>query len=288
MKIIDGKTISRKIINNIQEKVSIKIDTEGKSPSLAIVLVGNDYASETYVSAKIKTCKKVGIHTQLFRFDSSVKNNHLKAEINKLNNDSKFNGILVQLPLPSHIPQREILDLINPLKDVDGLTSLNTGLLALGTPKFIPATPQGIQKLLIESRVKIEGKHIVICGRSNIVGKPLSNLLSNNEINANATVTLCHSKTENLIDYTRTADILIVAVGSSEFITESMIKEGTVVIDVGINRIKDNSVEKGYRIVGDVDLKSVINKVSKITPVPGGVGPMTIAMLLENVLKSSN
>lgn len=288
MKIIDGKTISKKIINNIQEKVSIKINTEGKNPSLAIVLVGNDYASETYVSAKIKTCKKVGIHTQLFRFDSSVKNNDLKDEIKKLNNDSKFDGILVQLPLPSHIPQREILDLINPLKDVDGLTSLNTGLLALGTPKFIPATPQGIQKLLIESRVKIEGKHIVICGRSNIVGKPLSNLLSNNEINANATVTLCHSKTQNLIDYTRTADILIVAVGSSEFITESMIKKGSVVIDVGINRIKDNSVEKGYRIVGDVDFKSVINKVSKITPVPGGVGPMTIAMLLENVLKSSN
>ena len=145
-----------------------------------------------------------------------------------------------------------------------------------------------LQKLLIESRVKIEGKHIVICGRSNIVGKPLSNLLSNNEINANATVTLCHSKTQNLIDYTRTADISIVAVGSSEFITESMIKKGSVVIDVGINRIKDNSVEKGYRIVGDVDFKSVINKVSKITPVPGGVGPMTIAMLLENVLKSSN
>ncbi|MBM31943.1 MAG: bifunctional 5,10-methylene-tetrahydrofolate dehydrogenase/5,10-methylene-tetrahydrofolate cyclohydrolase [Chloroflexi bacterium] len=288
MKIIDGKNISKEIIKNIQEKVQLKIQADSYSPKLAIILVGDDYASLTYVSAKIRTCEKVGISTQLFKFDDNVKNGQVIDKINELNINPDYHGILVQLPLPSHLNQREILDIINPLKDVDGLTSSNTGLLALNRPRFIPATPLGIQKLLIESKVEIEGKNIVICGRSNIVGKPLFNLFSNDQVNANATVTLCHSKTKNLINHTKNADILIVAVGKPEFINESMVKEGSIVIDVGINRVKDDFNNKGYRIVGDVNFDSLMNKVSMITPVPGGVGPMTIAMLLENVLKSAS
>ena len=288
MKIIDGKNISNKIIENIQKKVELKLKSGFRATKLAIILIGENYASETYVSAKIRTCEKVGISTQLFRFDSNVKSSEVTGKIEELNYHPDYDGILVQLPLPSHLHQREILDIINPLKDVDGLTSLNTGFLALNRPKFIPATPLGIQKLLIESKVGIEGKHIVICGRSNIVGRPLSNLFSNDQVHSNATVTLCHSKTNNLINHTKNADILIVAVGNPEFINESMVKEGSIVIDVGINRVKDFSNKKGYRITGDVNFDSVINKVSMITPVPGGVGPMTIAMLLENVLKSSS
>ena len=288
MKIIDGKIISTKIIDKIQKEVSIIFESKGKRPSLAIIFVGNDPASETYVSAKIKTCDRVGILSEIYRFPNSVLEGDITGKIEELNNDSTYDGILVQLPLPSHIEQRKVLDSINPDKDVDGLSSWNIGLLVSGRPKFVPATPLGVQKLLIESDIKIEGADIVICGRSDIVGKPLSNLLSNKNNYANATVTLCHSKTVNLIDHTKRADILIVAMGIPKFVKEEMVKEGSVIIDVGVNRIADDSRKKGYSIVGDVDFNSVINKVSKITPVPGGVGPMTIAMLLENVLKSSN
>ncbi|MBQ8222228.1 MAG: bifunctional 5,10-methylenetetrahydrofolate dehydrogenase/5,10-methenyltetrahydrofolate cyclohydrolase [Bacteroidales bacterium] len=280
-KIIDGKLIAETIKKEIAAKVADMIDHGQDAPHLAAVLVGEDGASLTYVASKEKACHCVGMISSVYRLSEKASEEEVLNTINFLNNDPEIDGFIVQLPMPKHINETKVIQSINSNKDVDGFTLSNIGLMQLGEPCFLPATPYGIMELLKRSNVEIAGKHIVVVGRSNIVGTPVSVMLSRKGIDA--TVTMCHSKTENLGEFTRQADILIVAMGQPEHIKADMVKEGAVVIDVGIHRIKDDS-EKGYHIVGDVDYKEVYKKVSKITPVPGGVGPMTIVSLLHNTL----
>lgn len=280
-KIIDGKLIAETIKKEIAAKVADMIDHGQDTPHLAAVLVGEDGASLTYVASKEKACHCVGMISSVYRLSEKASEEEVLNTINFLNNDPEIDGFIVQLPMPKHINETKVIQSINSNKDVDGFTLSNIGLMQLGEPCFLPATPYGIMELLKRSNVEIAGKHIVVVGRSNIVGTPVSVMLSRKGIDA--TVTMCHSKTENLGEFTRQADILIVAMGQPEHIKADMVKEGAVVIDVGIHRIKDDS-EKGYHIVGDVDYKEVYKKVSKITPVPGGVGPMTIVSLLHNTL----
>lgn len=284
-KLIDGKSIS------IRVKEEVRIETEkmiakGIKPGLVVVLVGEDPASAVYVRNKGRACEKAGILSETIKLPTETSEEDLLNLIEKLNKDNKFHGILVQSPLPAHIDESKVIELINPLKDVDCFHPVNVGKVVSGKPYVLPCTPAGIIKLLQASHISTEGKHVVIIGRSNIVGKPLANLLVQKSPTANSTVTVVHSRTKNISHYTKQADILIAAMGKANFVTEDMVKKDVVIVDVGINRISAEN-EKGYILAGDVDFKSVLPKVSKITPVPGGVGPMTIAMLLMNTLTAA-
>lgn len=280
-KVIDGKLVAETIKKEIAAEVAEMIDRGSGAPHLAAILVGDDGASLTYVASKEKACHSVGMISSVYRLNSNSSEEDVLKTIDFLNNDPEIDGYIVQLPLPKHINETKVIQSISPDKDVDGFTLYNIGLMQLGEPCYLPATPYGIIELLKRSNVEIAGKHIVVMGRSNIVGTPVSVMLSRKGIDA--TVTICHTKTKNIEELTRQADILIVAVGHPELVKADMVKEGAVVIDVGIHRIKDNS-EKGYHIVGDVAYDEVYKKASKITPVPGGVGPMTIVSLLHNTL----
>ena len=286
--IIDGKAIADKLPKSVAEEINlIKKTNSGFVPGLAAVLVGEDPASKVYVRNKKKSATSVGMEALDYYLPESTTQKELEEYVRKLSEDVKIDGILVQLPLPAHIDQEKIINVINPDKDVDGLHPYNVGLLVKGQPRFVPATPAGVQYILSESGIEVVGKHVVICGRSEIVGKPLGLLLIQRNKNANATVTMCHSRTENIRNITKQADVLIVAVGQQNFIKADMVKKGAVIIDVGTNRIQDATRKSGYRLVGDVDFENVKKIASAITPVPGGVGPMTIAMLLKNTLESA-
>ena len=284
MTILDGKKTSEALKQEIAEEVK-QLKTEGnKVPHLAAVLVGDDGASLTYVGSKVKACKQVGFESTLVKLPANISEEALLREIEKLNANPEIDGYIVQLPLPKHIDEQKILLAIDPTKDVDGFHPANFGRMALDMEAFIPATPFGIMELLKRYEVPTKGKHVVVVGRSHIVGRPISILLSQKGTQGNATVTLTHSHTPNLAELTRQADIVVMALGIPEFLKGDMVKEGVTVIDVGITRLKDDSTHKGYRIVGDVAFDEVKEKASYITPVPGGVGPMTIAMLLKNTL----
>ena len=284
MTILDGKKTSEDLKQEIAEEVK-QLKAKGKRvPHLAAVLVGDDGASLTYVGSKVKACEQVGFESTLVKLPANISEEALLQEIEKLNANPEIDGYIVQLPLPKHINEQEILLAIDPTKDVDGFHPANFGRMALDMEAFIPATPFGIMELLKRYEVPTKGKHVVVVGRSHIVGRPISILLSQKGAQGNATVTLTHSHTPNLADLTRQADIVVMALGIPEFLKGDMVKEGVTVIDVGITRLKDDSTHKGYRIVGDVAFDEVKEKASYITPVPGGVGPMTIAMLLRNTL----
>ena len=284
MTILDGKKTSEDLKQEIAEEVK-QLKAKGKRvPHLAAVLVGNDGASLTYVGSKVKACEQVGFESTLVKLPANISEEALLQEIEKLNANPEIDGYIVQLPLPKHINEQEILLAIDPTKDVDGFHPANFGRMALDMEAFIPATPFGIMELLKRYKVPTKGKHVVVVGRSHIVGRPISILLSQKGAQGNATVTLTHSHTPNLAELTRQADIVVMALGIPEFLKGDMVKEGVTVIDVGITRLKDDSNPKGYRIVGDVAFNEVKEKASYITPVPGGVGPMTIAMLLRNTL----
>ena len=285
MVIIDGKLISAQIRSELKIVIEQLCKVTGKTPGLAAILVGENPASKVYVGMKSKACNEIGINSFVEKLDENISENALLNVIKKFNDDVNIHGILVQLPLPKHINQDKILNSISVQKDIDGFHPYNVGNLVIGHDTFFPCTPNGILELLERYNISVSGKHVVVIGRSNIVGKPIANMLLQKNKNANATVTVCHSNSGDISRYTVQADILIAAIGKPEIIKENMIKEGAVVIDVGVNRIEANS-EKGYKLVGDVDYKNVLNKVSAITPVPGGVGPMTIAMLLKNTIKA--
>ena len=284
MILLDGKKTS----NDIKEEIALEVDNltseGGKKPHLAAILVGNDGASETYVNAKVKACNKAGFDSTLVRFNNDVSKDELLTEIEKINNNSDIDGLIVQLPLPNHIDKMKVTEAINPIKDVDGFHPENIGRMALNLPTYLPATPAGILELLKRYNVETSGKHCVVIGRSHIVGSPMSILMARNNNPGNCTVTLTHSKTQNLKEITKTADILIVALGKAEFVTTDMVKDGVCIIDVGITRVKSNKTKSGWKLLGDVSYDEVKDKCSFITPVPGGVGPMTIAMLLKNTL----
>tara|TARA_B110000263_G_scaffold238051_1_gene238913 strand:- start:8 stop:886 length:879 start_codon:yes stop_codon:yes gene_type:complete len=286
MQILDGKKISQEIKGEIKISVDFLKLKNKRPPHLAAVIVGNDGASLTYVSSKVKSCEQVGFKSTLFHFDNNITQDELLKKINNLNNDNLLDGYIVQLPLPKHIDEEKILLAIDPKKDVDGFHPSNFGRMALEMDSFIPATPYGIMELLKRYKIDTQGKHCVVIGRSNIVGRPISILMSQKLDYGNATVTIAHSKTKNLKKITKSADIIISALGIPEFIKSDMVKENVVIIDVGITRVKDDSNSKGYTIKGDVYFEEVSVKSSFITPVPGGVGPMTIAMLLKNTLKA--
>ena len=282
--IIDGRMVSAKIKEEIKKEIAQLIDDHDKAPHLVAVLVGDDPASQTYVAGKEKAAHAVGMISSIYRLPERTTEKELLETIKYLNNDDEVDVFIVQLPLPKHISEEKIINAINPAKDVDGFTPINVGNMVLGKPAYISATPFGIVELLKEYSIELDGKHVVVLGRSNIVGRPVSILLSQKGPHANATVTLCHSRTKNLEEITKIADVLVCAIGKPQFVKENMVKEGAVVIDVGIHRLPDETREKGYRIVGDVDFDEVAMKASYISPVPGGVGPMTIAMLLKNTL----
>ncbi len=283
--IIDGKAISAAIRLEIKEAVSEWVADGRRAPYLAVVLIGEDPASASYVRGKAKAAAQVGIRSDTFTYEASISENELLDIVNRLNEDDQVDGILIQLPLPGHIDERKVIGVLNPAKDVDCFHPESVGNLVIGIDGFAPATPAGIIELLVRSGVETTGKHCVIVGRSNIVGKPLANLMLRKGIDA--TVTVCHSRTQNLSEITRQADILVAAIGRANFVTADMVKPGAVVIDVGINRVDDATRERGYRLVGDVDFEGVSKKASHITPVPGGVGPMTIALMLRNTLDAS-
>ena len=285
--LLDGKSIAKQVRHEVKEEVSNLRNEHGIKPCLAVVLVGNDPASQVYVHNKQKAAIEVGMMARDIKTPASITQNELENIVTDLGNDQNIHGLLIQLPLPSLLNSDPLIEKINPNKDVDGLHPLNLGMLVKGSGGFIPATPAGIQQILIRSGLEISGKHIVICGRSQIVGKPLSILLSQRDKNSNATVTLCHTKTTNLAEITQQADILIAAMGQPKVISSEMIKPKAVIIDVGTNRVKDPTKKQGFKLIGDVDFDEVCNKASAITPVPGGVGPMTIAMLLSNTLKAA-
>ncbi|MDA0678429.1 MAG: bifunctional 5,10-methylene-tetrahydrofolate dehydrogenase/5,10-methylene-tetrahydrofolate cyclohydrolase [Bacteroidetes bacterium] len=284
MILIDGKATANQIKQEIADEV-LQIKSAGlRAPHLAAVLVGNDGASLTYVGSKVKSCEKVGFDSTLIRLPETATEAELLDKIDELNRDETLDGYIVQLPLPKHINEEKVLLAIDPKKDVDGFHPSNFGRMALELETFIPATPYGIMQLIERYNIDTQGKHVVVIGRSHIVGRPISILLSQKGAFANATVTVAHSRTKNLKELTRSADIIVSALGVPGFVTADMVKEGVVIIDVGITRVEDSSNPKGYYITGDVDFKSVAPKTSFITPVPGGVGPMTIAMLLKNTL----
>jgi len=285
MQILDGKIVSQITKDKIQEEVASLIQQGFRAPHLVAVIVGNDGASETYVASKEKNSKKVGMDSTVIRLPENVSETELLAEIKKLNDDDNIDGILVQLPLPKHIDSQKVIEFIDPLKDVDGFHPINVGLMCKGLPTLLPATPYGILLLLEHYKINTSGMHCVVIGRSDIVGKPMSILMSRNEQPGNCTVTLCHSKTKDLASFTKQADIVIAALGKPMNITAEMIKEGAIVIDVGITRVNDDSA-KGYSIKGDVDFDAVAPKTSFITPVPGGVGAMTIAGVIQNTLNA--
>ena len=294
--ILDGKKIAADIRAELRNEVEA-LKAQGKrAPKLAVILVGNNPASETYVTNKIKACQEVGIDAEKIAYDETITQNALLTEIHRLNNDPSIDGFIVQLPLPEHINESAVLSAIDFRKDVDGLTPENVGRTVQGLPSLVSATPRGIRELLARYNIATEGKHVVVIGRSNIVGKPIAMLLMQRPYLSlpgmsasslgDATVTICHSKTRDLDAICRTADIIIVAAGSPKLLTANMVKEGVVVIDVGINRVEDQTSPRGYRLVGDVDFENVAPKASYITPGPGGVGPMTIVSLLQNTLQA--
>jgi len=284
--ILDGKLVAESKREEIKQKVTELKDKTGKNPFLVAILVGEDPASQVYVRSKERACEKMGMGSSVDRLPDTTSEKDLLALIDKYNHDPKVNGILVQLPLPAHIDEQKVIERIDPIKDVDCFHPYNVGRLALGTPVFLPATPAGVIEILKYYKLETSGKSVVVIGRSNIVGKPLGNMLVQKAEYANATVTIAHSRTKNLAEMTSQADILIAAIGKPEFVKADMIKPEAVVIDVGVNRVEDASREKGYRLAGDVDYDDVAEKASAITPVPGGVGPMTITMLLQNTLKA--
>ncbi len=286
-KIIDGNAIASQIRKEIASDIETLKKSTGVTPGLAVVLVGENPASMSYVRSKNKAAHEIGIYSEQHNLPAGVPEKELLALVEKLNKDPRIHGILVQLPLPDHIDEKKVLNAIVPEKDVDGFHPVSLGRIMTGEKGFRPCTPFGIQKLLVYSGVKIAGSHVVVVGRSNIVGKPIANMLVQKEADADATVTICHSRTRDLPSITRQGDILIAAIGRPEFVTADMVKEGAVVIDVGINRIEDKTHPKGQRMVGDVKFDEVSKKAAAITPVPGGVGPMTITMLLYNTLQSA-
>jgi len=288
MKIIDGKMISNLIKEEIKQEVEKIIKKGDRPPHLAAILVGNDGASLTYVGSKVRSCKQVGFDSTLVKLPAEISQKDLLNKIHELNNDDKIDGFIVQLPLPNHIDEEEVLMTVNPNKDVDGFHPSNFGKMALNMESFIPATPYGIIELLKRYKINTSGKNTVVIGRSNIVGRPISILLSRKGNPGDSTVTLVHSRTKNLESFTKNADIIVSALGVPDFLKSEMVKKGVIIIDVGITRVNDDSNSKGYVIKGDVDFESVKEKASFITPVPGGVGPMTIAMLLKNTLFSKN
>jgi len=286
MQILNGKEASQAIKDSLKLEMA-QLAAQGKQiPHLVAVLVGNNGASETYVASKVKACQEVGFKSTLIRLEEEISSLKLLDIITDLNQDPDVHGILVQLPLPKHISEEEVINAIDPNKDVDGFHPNNVGRMVLGHPTFIPATPCGIMLLLEHYKIETAGKHAVVVGRSNIVGRPISILLSGNSNPGNCTVTICHSQTKNIKETCQSADIIIAALGRPNFITADMVKEGAVIIDVGITRVADASKKSGYRICGDVDFENVSSKCSFITPVPGGVGPMTIAALMKNTFKA--
>jgi methylenetetrahydrofolate dehydrogenase (NADP+)/methenyltetrahydrofolate cyclohydrolase len=285
-KIIDGKQIAAEIRDELKTEVSA-LKEKGIVPGLGVILVGDDPASKSYVSAKEKACENIGIYSDDNRLPAETTQEELLALVDRMNNDPQINGILVQLPLPKHIDEAAVLLAIDPDKDVDGFHPMNVGKMMVGEEAFLPCTPHGVVQMLMRSGVETSGAHVVVVGRSNIVGKPVANMLLQKKEGANATVTLCHTRTKDLGYHTRQADIIIAASGWPNTVTADMVKDGAVVIDVGVNRVEDDSRERGYRLVGDVDFEAVKEKASMITPVPGGVGPMTITMLLYNTVESA-
>lgn len=287
MPIIDGKQIAEQIKAEIADEVAQMCATGARPPHLATILVGHDGASETYVANKIKACQRCGFDTTDIRLESDCTEAELLQHIATLNANPAIDGILVQLPLPQHIAPQKIIEAIDPHKDVDGFHPINVGRASLGLPAFVAATPSGIVELLRRYHIATDGRHCVVIGRSNIVGRPVATLLSRKTPDGNATVTLCHSHTHNIAEICRSADILIAAIGQPRFVTADMVKEGATVIDVGIMRLPDPTAKNGYRLVGDVDFAQVAPKCAYITPVPGGVGPMTIAALMRNTLQAA-
>jgi len=285
-KIISGTKIAEEIRGELKQQVQ-ELKAKGITPGLAVVLVGEDPASISYVTAKARGAEEVGVYEETFRLPLTATKEQVRATIEKLNRDDRFHGILVQLPLPKHIPEAELTWAIDPNKDVDAFHPVNVGKLLIGVPDFLPCTPHGIQELLVRSGYDPAGKHVVICGRSNIVGRPLMAMLVQKAKGANATITVCHTGTKDLASFTRQADILVAATGSARLIKADMVKPGVVVIDVGVNRIPDPTAKSGFRLVGDVDFDPVKEKAEAITPVPGGVGPMTVTMLLDNTIRAA-
>ncbi len=287
MILIDGKETSRKIKDEIADEVKKNLAAGGKRPHLAAILVGSDGASETYVNYKVKDCAEVGFESSLIRFDETISEQQLLDKVKELNEDPGIDGFIVQLPLPDHIAEAKVIEAIDPSKDVDGFHPVNTGRLLIGMPCFPSATPAGIIELIKRYTIETSGKHCVIIGRSNIVGKPIAALLAQKRDPGNCTVTVCHSRTPNIKELTLQADIIIAAMGYPDFLTEDMVPEGAVVIDVGTTRVKSDETKSGFKLKGDVDFENVAPKCSYITPVPGGVGPMTRVSLLLNTLKAA-
>ena len=286
MKLIDGKKTAQEIRNELKADIQ-KLKGEGRNvPGLVAILVGDDPASKIYVKSKGKACNEIGMRTKTEEIPSSIPEEELLDVINSYNNNPDYHGILVQLPLPEHISEDKIIEAISPEKDVDGFHPVSVGKLVIGKDTFRSCTPAGIQELLIRYKIETKGKHMVVLGRSNIVGKPIANIMFQKKEHANSIVTICHSAAPDVSYYTKQADILIAAIGVPEFVKADMVKDGVVVIDVGINRVEDSTKPKGYRLTGDVAFDEVAEKASYITPVPGGVGPMTIAMLLKNTYKA--
>lgn len=286
MVLLDGKKIADQIYSELKQQVKELKDSFGKVPGLVTILVGENPASQSYVSSKVKACSELGMNSKFEKLSESISEDDLLKIIENYNQDKSFNGILVQLPLPNHINEDRIIEAIDPQKDVDGFHPISVGRLVIGKDTFLPCTPAGIQELFKRYNIETKGKHVVVVGRSNIVGKPIANIMLQKKDFANSIVTVCHSAAKDLGQYTRNADIIIAAIGQPYFIKENMVKEGAVVIDVGINRVPDEKSSKGYKIVGDVDFEAVAPKCSYITPVPGGVGRMTVAMLMVNTFKA--
>jgi len=286
MLVLDGKIAAASVKENLKKETAELFAKGRPSPHLAAVLIGNNGASETYVANKVKSCEEIGFRSTLLRFADTISENELLSAIDTLNTDNDTDGILVQLPLPKHISEQKLIEAIHPSKDVDGFHPSSVGKLVQGLPTFIPATPYGILLMLAHFNIPTKGKHAVVIGRSNIVGRPMSILLSSNIPQGNCTVTICHSHTPNLPEIAATADILVAALGRPEFVTADMVKPGAVVIDVGITRVDDPTAKKGFRIKGDVNYAEAASKASAITPVPGGVGLMTIAGLLKNTMQA--
>ena len=283
--ILSGKDVSQSVYKSLLNRISILKD-QNITPGLAVVLVGEDPASQVYVQSKTKKFKQLNLNTESFKLLDSTTEDELLNIIHDLNENDQFHGILVQLPLPRHIDTQQIIEAIHPEKDVDGFHPENAGLLSIGKPRFISCTPKGIMRILSHYNIDLKGKHVVVVGRSNIVGRPISILTSLKQKGANGTTTICHSGTPDISKFTKSADVIIVALGVPQFLTGEMLKDGAVVIDVGINRM-DADTEKGYKLVGDADWESISSKISAATPVPGGVGPMTIAMLVENTVEAA-
>lgn len=284
MQLIDGKAISEKIKEEIKQEVDNIIANGGKQPHLAVIIVGHDGGSETYVAHKVKSCQQVGFKSTRLAFEADITEQQLLDEIQRLNDDDDIDGFIVQLPLPKHINEQKIIEAIDYKKDVDGFHPINVGRVSIGLPAFVSATPAGIVELLRRYNIETDGKQVVVIGRSNIVGKPVANLLVQKGYPGNATVTICHSRTNHLKEITSQADIIIAAIGSPKFVTDDMVKQGATVIDVGTTRVPDASRKSGFKLTGDVDFDNVAPKCAFITPVPGGVGPMTICSLMKNTL----